>query len=189
MGSSYIDSKSPTRNKKRRLADESLIESEKLSSNHYIQTQQNTSGIQIDLHDQSGKQIRLVNTLNKDVSLAGWKLSRKANDEKSEFKFGKNVVVKAGQHLNVWSCDAGVKQSLPHDLVMSAGNKWCVADAMVSLLVDKDDNVSFSSNICIFICILILTFIFICRKNRDEKVVKKSCQRQSSPSRLKVHLV
>ena len=138
---SYLEtskSQSP-RVKKRRLQEDAQSEE---ASSQYIQTQQNTSGIEIDNHDQSGKQVRLVNTTTKEVNISGWKLSRKADENKSEFKFGKSVTIKPGQHLSVWSSDAGVKQALPHDFVMNTGQKWNVADAMVTVLVDKDENVS-----------------------------------------------
>jgi hypothetical protein len=78
--------------------------------------------------------------------LSGWKLSRKASDNKCEYKFGKSVVIKPNQHLSVWSNDAGVKQSLPHDLVMSANQKWPVADAMVTVLIDKEEAVNIFLN-------------------------------------------
>jgi len=157
-GASYLETsktQSPTRGgKKRRLQDDSLsagastsaaagnIFAEESLLSQYIQTQQNTSGIEIDTHDQQGKQVRLVNKTNKEINVSGWKLSRKANDNKCEYKFGKSVVIKPNQHLSVWSSDAGVKQTLPHDFVMGANQKWHVADAMVTVLVDKDDNVS-----------------------------------------------
>jgi lamin B len=158
-GASYLEAsktQSPTRSgKKRRLQDDSLsvgastsaaagniFAAEESLLGQYIQTQQNTSGIEIDTHDQSGRQVRLVNKTTKEINVSGWKLSRKANDNKCEYKFGKSVVIKPNQHLSVWSSDAGVKQTLPHDFVMSANQKWHIADAMVTVLVDKDDNVS-----------------------------------------------
>jgi len=143
---SYLDtssSKSPRAGaKKRRLQDTQLSDelmSSSAASQQYIQTQQNTCGIEIDQHDQTGKQVRLVNNSGKEISLSGWKLSRKANEAKSEFKFGKSASIKAGQHVSVWSSDAGVKQTAPHDFVMSSSQKWCTADAMVTVLVDKEE--------------------------------------------------
>lgn len=139
-------SKSPTRagGKKRRLQDTQQLGSDEFTSStasqQYIQTQQNTCGIEIDQHDQSGKQVRLINSTNKEISLSGWKVSRKANDSKSEYKFGKSASIKANQHVSVWSSDAGVKQTAPHDFVMSASQKWCTGDAMVTVLVDKEEN-------------------------------------------------
>ena len=130
--------------KKRRLQEQEQEEID--TSFQYIQTQQNTCGLEIDLHDQTGSKVRLVNTSgDKDVNVSGWKLSRKANENKSEFKFGKSVaVIKPGQHLTVWSSEsAPAKQSLtPQDFVMPQGQKWHVADAMVTVLVDKEDNVN-----------------------------------------------
>ena len=156
-GASYLETskaQSPTRSKKRRLQDDSLNAGPSTSvagagslfeeslQTQYIQTQQNTSGIEIDMHDQTGKQVRLINKTNKEINVSGWKLSRKASDNKCEYKFGKSVIIKPNQHLSVWSNDAGVKQSLPHDLVMSANQKWPVADAMVTVLIDKDEAVN-----------------------------------------------
>jgi chromosome segregation ATPase len=158
LGASYLENSKTTSPrggvaKKRRLQDASgggggeasaasggtshFLTNELQSS--YLQTQENTSGIEIDTHDQMGKQVRLLNTQTKDVNLHGWKLSRKANDITSEFKFGKSVILKQGQNLTVWSSDAGVKSVLPTDFVMPQGQKWCVADAMVTVLVDKDE--------------------------------------------------
>lgn len=162
LGASYLENSktSPRNNKKRRLQD-SEVNSQLFTENvqvSYLQTQENSSGIEIDLHDQLGKQVRLLNTTTKDINLTGWKLSRKANDKTCEFKFGKNVLLKPSQHLTVWSSDSACKPLLATDFVMPAGQKWAVADAMLTVLIDKDD----------------------CEKSRRESRKKESSEKKSS---------
>lgn len=146
LGASYLEtSKSSPRAKRKRLSDNaphaSSVLREEESTASFLETEHNTSGIQIGEHDMTGKQVKLVNTTDKEVNLSGWKVSRKANNQEvRQYVIGKNVSVKPQQQLVIWSADAGVKQSLPTDLVMGQSQKWVVGDNLVTVLVDKEEN-------------------------------------------------
>jgi hypothetical protein len=118
-------------------------------NNQILEAQLDVSGIEIDIHDQSGQQVCLINKTNNEINMSGWKLLRKANESKCEYVFGKNFAIKANQHLRVWSSGASILKT-PNDLVMDSDQKWNVSDAMITVLFDTEKKVINSIHNCIF---------------------------------------
>ena len=150
LGASYLEASktSPSRSaaKRKRTSNEGVTAaSHEESAVNYLETEQSTSGVQIGDHDMTGKQIKLINVKDKDVNVSGWKVTRKASGGAAAVQYvfaTKSVVIKPGQHVTIWSSDAGVKQNAPTDFVLGQNQKWGVGDDMVTVLVDKDDAVS-----------------------------------------------
>lgn len=90
----------------------------------------------------------MTNTGDKEQPLGGWILKRTADNQVIEYKFGKSIVLKPGQSLNVHSANAGVTQDVAAgELVMGGGQKWPVGDAIITVLLDKEGNV----RVCLYL--------------------------------------
>jgi lamin B len=139
LGESGHQAGSSTRSAKKRKTNAPIeIDVEEKTTNcSYVQSQQNSSGIEIGEHDFEGKHIKLVNTTDKDIAIGGWQIKRSGSDgQESSYKFGKNAVIKPGQQMSAWSANSGVAHEPPNELLMNSN--WTVSDQMVTVLVDKE---------------------------------------------------
>lgn len=132
--------------KKRKMAntfeaDESVIVSSVGQSVDVKQSHKTECGIEIGEHDFEGKCVRLINTTDKEMPIGGWLLRRNADNQLTEYKFNKSTVIKPGQQITVWSSNSGASHEPPNDILMNS-LRWFVGDSMITILVDKDANVS-----------------------------------------------
>jgi lamin B len=137
--------------KKRRLTaaldfDESALSAGaavSTSSAHYTQSHTSSSGIEIAEHDFEGRQIRLLNTNDKDVAIGGWVLRRNADAQQVEHKFSAKVVLKPGQQITVWSANAsGVTHDPANGDFVMTEKRWLAGESMITSLLDKETTVS-----------------------------------------------
>ncbi|XP_058806405.1 lamin-C-like isoform X2 [Phymastichus coffea] len=87
--------------------------------------------------DQSGHFVKLKNKGDKEVSLSGWQLIRKAGALETVFKFHRTAKAEAGTIVTVWSSDSGATHEPPSNIVMK-GQKWFVGDTMTTTLLNND---------------------------------------------------
>lgn len=87
-----------------------------------------------------------------ELSLGGFQIIRKANDQETLFKFHRTVKLEPGAVTTVWSADAGAEHEPPLNIVMK-GQKWFVADNFTTQLLNTDQEV------CLFICIFALNSV------------------------------
>ncbi|XP_046398629.1 lamin Dm0-like [Ischnura elegans] len=113
-----------------------LEESEESSQSDYSISSQAKGSVEISENCPQGKFVKLHNKGNKEVSLGGWQLVRKAGDTEVTYKFHRSVKIDAGGTVTVWSSDAGQSHEPPHNLVMK-GQKWFFADNMSTSLVSS----------------------------------------------------
>ncbi|XP_037082214.1 lamin Dm0-like [Pollicipes pollicipes] len=84
-----------------------------------------------------GKFVKLHNKSNKEVSLGGMQLVRKADDNETDYKFHRSIKLGPGEETTVWASEAGQTHDAPHVLVMK-GQTWFVADKMTTTLFDME---------------------------------------------------
>nr|NP_001310407.1 lamin Dm0-like [Priapulus caudatus]CAB43347.1 lamin [Priapulus caudatus] len=88
--------------------------------------------------DPDGKFVKLSNTSDKDIHIGTWQLKRITGDKEITYKFHRNIILKAGQHINVWSSDVkDVTHNPPSDLVMK-NQKWYSGESMKTILIDSE---------------------------------------------------
>jgi lamin B len=140
LGEPSTSSGATSRAKKRKQAP---VEQEDLptGSVSYNQTQVSQSGIEIAEHDFEGKCVRLINTTDKDIPIGGWSVKRIADGQEIDYKFGNRAVLKPSNPITIWSNNSGVNAEPPNEIVFQ--NKWPIGDSMITLLNDKEANVSF----------------------------------------------
>jgi lamin B len=109
-----------------------------------IKINSNAKGdVEIIDHDQDGKYVKLFNKGEKEISLSGWQLVRKAGDLETLFKFHRSIVIKPNTSVTVWSSDTNAAHSPPSDIVMK-GQTWFVAETMTTTLSNNVGEVMLS---------------------------------------------
>ncbi|KAG8235807.1 hypothetical protein J437_LFUL014746 [Ladona fulva] len=129
----------PVRGSKRKRTF--LEESEETSASDFSVSSQAKGDIEISETCPQGKFVKLHNKGNKEVSLSGWQLVRKAAGQETSFKFHRSVKVDAGGTVTIWSSDAGVAHEPPANIVMK-GQKWFIADNMTTVLYNSGEDVA-----------------------------------------------
>ncbi|EGI70519.1 PREDICTED: lamin Dm0-like isoform X1 [Acromyrmex echinatior] len=122
----------PLRGKRKRTL---LEESEERSSSEYSVTGTARGDIEITEADPQGRFVKLTNKGNKEISLGGWQIIRKAGTLETTFKFHRSVKLDGGANVMVWSADIGATHEPPSNIVMK-GQKWFVADNMTTTLIN-----------------------------------------------------
>lgn len=118
-----------------------ISEEEHYSTEYHTESQLNGE-VEIIEHDQEGQLVRIENKGEKDVSLAGWQINRKANEETVTYKFHRNLVLKVNSTITVWSHNVkGATHNPPNDLVMKS-QVWPAATEMTTTLLDNNGKVS-----------------------------------------------
>lgn len=83
-----------------------------------------------------GKFVKIHNKSNKEISLSGWQVVRKAGELETIFKFHRTVKLDPNATITIWSSDTGKEHEPPTNLVMK-GQKWFVTDNMVTLILNN----------------------------------------------------
>lgn len=98
--------------------------------------------VEVNDHDQDGKFVKLFNKGDKEVSLSGWQIIRKAGDQETRFKFHRSMVIKPNTSVTVWSSDCNEAHNPPSDVVMK-GQKWFVSEEMSTTLLNNSGEVCY----------------------------------------------
>ncbi|XP_050451452.1 lamin Dm0-like isoform X2 [Cataglyphis hispanica] len=114
-----------------------LEESEERSSSDYSVSGTTRGDIEITEADPQGRFVKLTNKGNKEISLSGWQLIRKAGTLETVFKFHRTAKLEAGANVLVWSADIGATHEPPSNIVMK-GQKWFIADNMSTILFNNE---------------------------------------------------
>lgn len=97
--------------------------------------------VEISDHCYDGKFVKLYNRSDKEISLSGWQLLRKADDLETRYKFHRTIVIKPNATITVWSSDAGTQiHNPPSDIVMKS-QTWFTADNMTTILYNNNNEV------------------------------------------------
>ncbi|XP_043225659.1 lamin-C-like [Amphibalanus amphitrite] len=114
-----------------------VLESEEASTSGFAVA--NTCHGDVEIVDEcaDGKFVKLRNKSNKEVSLGGMQLVRKADGNETDYKFHRAIKLGAGEETTVWASEAGAVHDAPHSLVMK-GQTWFVADKMTTTLYDME---------------------------------------------------
>ncbi|XP_043217862.1 lamin-C-like [Amphibalanus amphitrite] len=119
-----------------------LIESEEASTSGVGVTSTCHGDIQIIDDCPDGKYVKLHNKSNKEVSLGGMQLVRRADGNETDYKFHRAIKLGPGEDTTVWASEAhGVDDNAvhdpPHSLVMK-GQTWFVGNKMSTTLYDME---------------------------------------------------
>ena len=136
--SSASFSSSPRLGKRKRQISE-----EEHYSTEYETDSQLNGDVEITEHDREGQFVRIENKGDKDISLNGWQIVRKAGEESITYKFHRNLVLKVKSSITIWSHNVkGISHNPPNDLVMKS-QVWPAANEMATYLLDNSGKVSF----------------------------------------------
>ncbi|XP_011494422.1 PREDICTED: lamin-C-like [Ceratosolen solmsi marchali] len=114
-----------------------LEESEERSSSEYSVTGSAKGDVEISEAEPEGRFVKLLNKGNKEVTLSGWQLIRKAGTLETVFKFHRTAKLDSGATVCVWSADIGATHEPPSNIVMKS-QKWFTADNMTTSLINND---------------------------------------------------
>jgi len=119
----------PLRATKKRRFEEETESSAEYDSNSVVK-----GDIEICEDSPEGKFIRLRNNGDKEVTLSGWTLIRKAGEIDTTHKFHRQMKLDSKATVTVWSSDAeGASHEPPNSIVMK-GQKWFTSDQIVTVL-------------------------------------------------------
>ncbi|XP_012289138.1 lamin Dm0 isoform X2 [Orussus abietinus] len=114
-----------------------LEESEERSSSDYSVSGTARGDVEITEADPQGRFVKLTNKGNKELSLSGWQIIRKAGTRETTFKFHRTAKIDSGASVMVWSADIGATHEPPSNIVMK-GQKWFTADNMTTTLLNNE---------------------------------------------------
>lgn len=116
-------------------AEETSTEADRSDAKNYEienTTQSNVEFTELELS--AARFIRLSNSSSEDVALGGATLRHRVGECETTYKFSKQLVLKAGSAVTVYSSDTGVTHNPPSELVMK-NQKWTLGDDMHSVLL------------------------------------------------------
>lgn len=114
-----------------------LEESEERSSSDYSVICTAKGDVEITEAEPLGRFVKLTNKGNKEISLSGWQIIRKAGSLETVFKFHRTAKVEAGANVSVWSADIGATHEPPSNIVMK-GQKWFIGENMTTTLLNNE---------------------------------------------------
>lgn len=114
-----------------------LEESQEASISDYSVSSTSKGEIEITEVDPDGKYVKIYNKSNKEISISGWQIIRKAGDLETNFKFHRTVKIEPKGEITIWSSDQG-KDHDPPNLIVMKGQKWFVADNMTTQLLNSN---------------------------------------------------
>uniref|UniRef100_A0A6M2DF88 Putative nuclear envelope protein n=1 Tax=Xenopsylla cheopis TaxID=163159 RepID=A0A6M2DF88_XENCH len=114
-----------------------LEESHESSLSEFTEHATCKGDVEISKSDSEGRFIKITNKGNKEISLGGWQLTRKAGDSETVFKFHRTLKLDPGASTTVWSSDEGQDHEPPTNIVMK-GQRWFVGDNINTSLVNNN---------------------------------------------------
>ncbi|KAK9746713.1 Lamin Tail Domain [Popillia japonica] len=100
-------------------------------------TSSSKGDIEVSEADADGKFVKIHNKSNKEVSLSGWQILRKAGEEETLYKFHRSIKIDPNATIAVWSSDLGKEHEPPSNLVMK-GQRWFVSDNMTTTILNSE---------------------------------------------------
>ncbi|KAK4299806.1 hypothetical protein Pmani_027949 [Petrolisthes manimaculis] len=100
-----------------------------------------TGDLEIEEDCPEGKFVKLRNKSQKDISIGGFQVIRKAGEAETVYKFHSKAKLPSGESVTIWSCDAEATHEPPTTLVMK-NQKWAVADQMTTSLVSTSEEMA-----------------------------------------------
>ncbi|XP_017786251.1 PREDICTED: lamin Dm0-like [Nicrophorus vespilloides] len=113
-----------------------LDESSESALNDYSVTSSSKGDMEVAEVCPDGIFIKLHNKSDKEVALGGWNVLRRCGDAEISFKFHRSVKIEPNGTVTVWSSDSGKEHEPPTNIVMK-GQKWLVADNMVTCIINN----------------------------------------------------
>ncbi|KMQ90784.1 lamin dm0-like isoform x1 protein, partial [Lasius niger] len=113
-------------------------------SSDYSVTGSARGDVEISESDSLGRFVKLTNKGNKEISLSGWQIIRKAGALETVFKFHRTAKLEAGANVLVWSADVSATHEPPSNIVMK-GQKWFIADNITTTLINNEGEVMATS--------------------------------------------
>ncbi|KAL4716861.1 hypothetical protein ACJJTC_012672 [Scirpophaga incertulas] len=114
-----------------------LDESEERSVRDFTVTASAKGDLEVAEACPDGNFVKIRNKGNKELSLGGYQIVRKAGDQETVFKFHRTVKLEPGAVATVWSADCGADHEPPRHIVMK-GQKWFVADVFTTALLNHE---------------------------------------------------
>ena len=114
-----------------------LEETQEQSLSDYSVSSSSKTDVEISDVDADGKFVKLHNKGNKEMTIGGWQVVRKAGDLETTHKFHRSVKIEPNGYITVWSSNLGKEHEPPSNIVMKS-QKWFVADNMTTTLVDNN---------------------------------------------------
>uniref|UniRef100_A0A3Q1CKS5 Lamin B1 n=1 Tax=Amphiprion ocellaris TaxID=80972 RepID=A0A3Q1CKS5_AMPOC len=128
-----------TQGKRKRVDVEEQEASSSVSIAHSASA---TGPICIDEIDTDGKFICLHNS-GDDQAMVGYEMIKTTGNTTATYKFTPKYVLKAGQKVMIWACDAGVSPKPPADLVWKNQSSWGSGeDVHVALINPQGEEVA-----------------------------------------------
>lgn len=112
-----------------------LEESQESSLSDYSVNSSSKGDIEVADVDPDGKYVKIHNKSNKELSLSGWQVIRKAGDEETLYKFHRTIKIDPNSTITIWSADLGKEHEPPNNLVMKS-QRWFVADNMTTTVLN-----------------------------------------------------
>jgi len=129
--------RTPLRGEKRKRAHFEEFSAE--DSNFTYETSANVSGdVEILEDDPEGKFVKIHNKGDKEVSLSGWTLTRRAGGEETTHKFHRSVKLDKDASLTVYSSDIQGITNEPATIVMKS-QKWFSGDNIYTYLINNSN--------------------------------------------------
>ncbi|XP_028318225.1 lamin-B1 [Gouania willdenowi] len=122
-----------SRGKRKRVDVEEQEASSSVSIAHSASV---TGSISIDEVDTDGKFICLHNSGEKDQPMVGYEMVKTIGSVSATYKFTPKYVLKAGQKVKIWACDAGVSSKPPTDLVWKSHASWMSEEDLHVVLIN-----------------------------------------------------
>ncbi|KAK3892515.1 hypothetical protein Pcinc_003640 [Petrolisthes cinctipes] len=114
---------------------------EEVTRSAFRSTARTTGDLEIEEDCPEGKFVKLRNKSQKDISIGGFQVIRKAGEAETVYKFHSKAKLPSGESVTIWSCDAEATHEPPTTLVMK-NQKWAVADQMTTSLVSTSEPVT-----------------------------------------------
>ncbi|XP_014250523.1 lamin Dm0 [Cimex lectularius] len=112
-------------------------ETEETSASDYSVTSTSKGDLEVSDCCPDGTYVKITNKGNKELSLSGWQVVRKAGNDSSTFKFHRTVKIEPGAVITIWSSGSSHDHDPPSHLVMKT-QRWVVSDNMATSVINPD---------------------------------------------------
>lgn len=113
-----------------------LEESQEQSVSDFSVSSSSKTDVEVSEVDGDGQYVKLYNKGNKEISLGGWQVVRKAGDLETTYRFHRTTKIEPNTYITIWSANLGKDHEPPHNLVMKS-QKWFISDNMTTTLIDN----------------------------------------------------
>ncbi|XP_018329104.1 lamin Dm0-like [Agrilus planipennis] len=114
-----------------------MEESQEHSMADYSVSNSSKGDVEISEADAEGKFVKIHNKSNKEISLSGWQIVRKAGELETVHKFNRGAKIEPKGEITIWSSDIGKDHEPPYNVVLK-GQKWFVGDNMTTKIINSN---------------------------------------------------